>query len=103
MLGIQFVRQNPDLVREALQKRQDSAPLDEILALDEQRRRLLTESESLRAQQKQQSKEYGRLKAKEGWSQAQWDELRGVPWEKQLEERINDVILEQELELILIL
>jgi len=70
MLGIQFVRQNPDLVREALQKRQDSAPLDEILALDEQRRRLLTESESLRAQQKQQSKEYGRLKAQASEAEA---------------------------------
>jgi len=63
MLSIQFVRENPDLVRDALQKRQDSAPLDEILSLDRQRRELLTESESLRAQQKQQSKEYARLKA----------------------------------------
>lgn len=63
MLSIQFIRQNPDLVREALEKRRDSAPLDEILALDEQRRRLITEAETLRAQQKQESKRYGRLKA----------------------------------------
>jgi seryl-tRNA synthetase len=63
MLGIQFIRQNPDIVREALNKRNDSAPLDDILALDEQRRKLVTEAETLRAQQKLQSKEYGRLKA----------------------------------------
>jgi len=63
MLSIQFVRQNPDLVREALEKRHDSAPLDDILALDEQHRKLITEAETLRAQQKQESKKYGRLKA----------------------------------------
>ena len=43
MLSIQFVRENPDLVRDALQKRQDSAPLDEILSLDRQRRELLAD------------------------------------------------------------
>ena len=63
MLGIQFIRQNPEIVREALKKRNDSAPLDDILALDEQRRKLVTEAETLRAQQKQESREYGRLKA----------------------------------------
>ncbi len=62
MLSIQFVRQNPDLVREALDKRRDSAPLDDILALDEQRRRLLTEGETMRAQQKQESKRYASIK-----------------------------------------
>jgi seryl-tRNA synthetase len=63
MLSIQFIRQNPDQVREALEKRQDSAPLDDILALDEQRRKLITESETLRAKQKQESKKYGQMKA----------------------------------------
>ena len=62
MLSIQFVRQNPDLVREALDKRRDSAPIDDILALDEQRRRLLTEGETMRAQQKQESKRYASIK-----------------------------------------
>jgi len=61
MLSIQFIRQNPDLVREALEKRHDSAPLEEILTLDEQRRKLLQEVETLRAQQKRESKEIARL------------------------------------------
>ena len=63
MLSMQFIRQNPELVRQALANRCDSAPLDDILSLDEQRRKLLTESETLRAQQKQESKKYARLKA----------------------------------------
>ncbi|RLC95177.1 MAG: serine--tRNA ligase [Chloroflexi bacterium] len=63
MLSIQLIRQNPDQVRQALEKRRDSAPLDDILALDGQRRKLITEAETLRAQQKQESKKFGQLKA----------------------------------------
>lgn len=65
MLSIQFIRQNPALVREALEKRHDSAPLDDILALDEQRRKLLQQVETLRAQQKKESKEAARLTGSE--------------------------------------
>ncbi len=61
MLSIQFIRQNPDLVREALEKRHDGAPLNDILTLDEQRRKLLQQVETLRAQQKRESKEIARL------------------------------------------
>ncbi len=62
MLSIQLIRQNPEAVRAAMEKRHDSAPLDEILALDEQRRKLLFDVESLRSQRKQGSKKYGRMK-----------------------------------------
>ncbi|HJX70038.1 MAG TPA: serine--tRNA ligase [Dehalococcoidia bacterium] len=65
MLSIQFIRQNPDLVREALEKRHDSAPLDEILSLDEQHRRLLQQLETLRARQKGEGKEIARLSGSE--------------------------------------
>jgi len=65
MLSIQFIRQNPDLVREALEKRHDSAPLEEILTLDEQRRKLLQQVETLRAQQKRESKEIVHLTGSE--------------------------------------
>src|SRR4030042_564773 len=65
MLSIQFIRQNPDLVREALEKRHDSAPLDEILSLDEQHRRLLQQLETLRARQKGEGKEIARLSSSE--------------------------------------
>ena len=34
MLDLKFIRENIDLVREAVANRQDSAPLDEILELD---------------------------------------------------------------------
>jgi seryl-tRNA synthetase len=52
MLDLRFIRENVDLVREALVKRQDSAPLDEILELDRERRQKVTELEDLRRARK---------------------------------------------------
>ena len=60
MLSLQFVRENPDLVRDALEKRHDSAPIEEILSLDKQRRNLLAEVEALRARRNEVSKEIGK-------------------------------------------
>ena len=59
MLSLQFVRENPDLVRDALDRRHDTAPVDEILALDRQRRDVLTEAETLRARRNEVSKQIG--------------------------------------------
>ena len=50
MLDLNFIRENPDQVKEALVKLNIVAPIDEILALDEERRGLLTEVEALRHQ-----------------------------------------------------
>jgi len=52
MLDLRFIRENVDLVREALVKRRDSAPLDEILELDRERRQKVTELEDLRRARK---------------------------------------------------
>ncbi len=63
MLSIQAIRQAPDAVREAMSNRQEEAPIDKVLSLDEERRRLITEAETLRASQKQESREFARLKS----------------------------------------
>jgi len=60
MLSLQFVRENPDLVRDALDKRHDTAPIDEILSLDRRRRNVLTEAETLRARRNEVSKQIGK-------------------------------------------
>jgi seryl-tRNA synthetase len=63
MLDIKFIRENPELVRESLRKKgDDAAAVDDVLRLDEERRKLLAEVESLRAEQKQLSKWVGLLK-----------------------------------------
>jgi len=57
MLDLKFIRENIDLVRQAVANRQDVAPLDEILELDLERRRKLTELEDLRHARKELSRE----------------------------------------------
>jgi len=62
MLSIQFIRENPEAVRHGLARRgATDIPLDDILALDAQRRRTLQEVESIRAERNALSKEIGEL------------------------------------------
>ena len=57
MLDLRFIRENIDLVQEAVDKRQDTAPLDEILELDAQRRQKILELEDLRHARKEAARE----------------------------------------------
>jgi len=57
MLDLKFIRDNIDLVRQAIEKRQDTAPLDEILHLDSERRQKTVELESLRHERKEAARE----------------------------------------------
>jgi len=63
MLDLRFIRENIDLVREAVTKRQDTAPLDDILELDTERRQKILRLEDLRHVRKTISRE--REKGKE--------------------------------------
>ncbi len=56
MLDIKFIRNNQDKVREAIKNKKAVLDLDKLLALDERRRHLLSESESLKAEQNKRSK-----------------------------------------------
>jgi seryl-tRNA synthetase len=63
MLDLNLIRENPDLVRTSLKNRQmDASPVDEILRLDEKRRSLLTQVETLKAERNAVSKEIGKMK-----------------------------------------
>jgi seryl-tRNA synthetase len=63
MLDIHLIREQPDRVRDALQKRQmETGIVDQILAVDEERRTTLAELEALRNQRNVASKEIGRMK-----------------------------------------
>jgi len=57
MLDLKFIRENIDLVREAVASRQDTAPLAEILELDAERRQKVMELEGLRHARKQAARE----------------------------------------------
>lgn len=62
MLDARFVRENIDVVRDALRKRGYEIDLSYFLTLEEERLRLLRESEELRNKRNVVSEEIGRLK-----------------------------------------
>ncbi len=63
MLDINLIREQPELVQKALADRQmDSSPVDQILELDRERRQIIQEAESLKAQRNAVSKEIGKAK-----------------------------------------
>ena len=62
MLDLRLIREDPERVKAAIATTYMEAPLDEIVALDERRRALLTDVESLKAELNQGSKEVGRTR-----------------------------------------
>lgn len=99
MLDLKYIREHPDEVKEALVKRNEMAPLDEILELDERRRTLLTDVQGLRHQRNVTSKEIGQMKEKD---QALIEEMRRLGDEikaldqevKSIEEELNHLLLQ---------
>ena len=66
MLDIKLIRENPDIVREALRKRHmETDVVDEVIALDEKRRAIIQDVESKKAERNVASKEIGKMKDKE--------------------------------------
>ncbi len=99
MLDLRFIREHADEVRAALAKLNTTAPIDEILELDRQRRDLLRESEALKHRRNVVSKEIGRMKQKD---QALIEEMRQVGARiKNLDGRLSEV--EEELDNLLLL
>ena len=68
MLDVKMVRSNPDEVRKALQRKgaASASSLDEFLTLEEERRRLLTDVEGMRAERKRASDDIAAVKKSGG-------------------------------------
>ena len=103
MLSIEQIRREPEIVRQALASRGEDGPLDEILALDAQRRQAISRGDELRARRNQASREIGQLRSQ--GQEAPEDvvrEMREVGREidaleqetRELEERIQASLLE---------
>ena len=57
MLDLKFIRENTELVRQGIADRQDSAPIDEILRLDAERRQKTQQLDNLRRKRKEIARE----------------------------------------------
>ena len=95
MLDLKLLRENPEIIREALKRRGATMDLDGLLAFERQRRALLTRIEQERHELKKASDEFGRQKT--GKTAAPptrlkqlSDQINGQEQQlKQLEERVE--------------
>lgn len=62
MLDLKFIRENPELVKQGVENKNEKNNVDTILELDVQRRELITKGEELKAKKNQVSAEVGKLK-----------------------------------------
>lgn len=92
MLDIKRIRMNPEEVKEALDKRHEDYPIEEVLDLDKKRRELLSEVEDMKARQNQVSKEIPKLK-KEGKDASEViKEMRDLSGRiKELDKEVKDI------------
>jgi seryl-tRNA synthetase len=62
VLPLELIRKEPDKVKRAAELKGEEAPIDEILGLDAEWRRLLSEAEATKAEQNALSKQFGQSK-----------------------------------------
>ncbi len=89
MIDIKFLRENPELVKENIRKKfQDSklALVDEVIALDEERRKTQQEADDLKANRNKISKQIGALMAQGKKEEAEEVKKQVAASAKRLEE-----------------
>lgn len=65
MLDINFIRNNPEKVKQAIaHKQENAASVDQLLELDAQRRSLIHTCEQMKSRRNEKSKEVSELKKK---------------------------------------
>lgn len=65
MLDIKFIRENPELIKEGAVRKRIKIDIDRLLEVDEERRKLLQESDSLKAEKNEASQAISKLKGDE--------------------------------------
>ncbi len=99
MLSIELIRRDPDGVRRALQRRGEDPDMDQILSLDEERRRIIVEGDALRAQRNEVSREIGRMSGDRSELVAQMRQVGNKisdleAQQKSIEEQLHQILLQ---------
>ncbi len=98
MLNIELIRREPDLVRDALARRGEDAPIDRVLQLDAERRATIREADELRARANETSR---RLSNSQERTPELIEEMRQVRGRiRDLEQGLRNV--EEQLEALLL-
>ena len=87
MFDLKLIRDNPDLVRESISHRKDSAPIDDIIKLDGERRTKVTQLEELR-----HSRKGGKMDPEAGRKLR--DQINALETEtSEMDEKLKDLLL----------
>lgn len=101
MLELQRVRENPEMVRTAVQQKKDKADVDGILRLDGERRTIGANADRLRNRRNEASKQISELKRSKQDASALMEEMKSVSdeikaiesREKEIEEQLRQLML----------
>ena len=92
MLDIKLIRENPEKINELLKRRNPALSVDEVLAVDEERRQIQAQADELRAKRKTESQKIGEMKKKGENTDKIQEEVRFLGDEvKDLEEKQNEL------------
>ncbi len=101
MLDLKFIRENPELVKQGIINKNEKDRVDEILALDEQRRNFILKTDELKAKRNQVSAQIPQMKKAGQDTTSVLAEMKKVSDEiteldlqlKDVEEKLNDILM----------
>ena len=90
MLDIKLIRENPEKINELLKRRNPDLSIDKVLEIDEERRKVQTKADELRAKRKSESQKIGLMKKNGENTDEIQEDVRVLGDEiKELEERLD--------------
>jgi seryl-tRNA synthetase len=102
MLDIKFIRENPDKAKQAIKNRNTTIDIDQLLDLDSQRRKSLSESEKLKNIRNAESEEIAKLKRQGKDAAVKMSEMKLISQKiKEIDAKVGD--LDQKIQKIIML
>lgn len=96
MLDIKLIRENPEKINELLKRRNPELSIDEVIRIDEDRRKLQVQVDEMRAKRKKESQLIGELKKKGENTDSVQAEVREIGEKiKELETEQNELDMKQ--------
>lgn len=96
MLDIKLIRENPEKINELLKRRNPELSINEVIAIDEERRKIQTKADELRAKRKSESQKIGLMKKNGENTDEIQEDVRVLGDEiKELEEKQNSLDFKQ--------
>lgn len=95
MLDINIIRENPDYVKQSIANKNSTIDIDKLLSIDENRRKIINEVETLKALRNKVTQEIAEAKKNKENAQSKIDEMRKVSANiKELDGTLSEIELE---------